>query len=258
MFLKLCKHELKCSYRSFLLLYIVLLLVSFIFNPNTRSTFTAFTMFLFVSVQIALFIMCIVTVVRNYHNTMFTRNSYLTHTLPVSESKLMLTKIVSAVFWSFLSLGVILLSVLIVVYRTSGFDMDLMNTELQLFMQRSNVQSFPVLLLVLYWILSIINTITLVYFSMNVTYTTHIQKYRVVTAFIIYVAISRFTALCIQVFGITNINLESLFSAPNIRVVSTQKELFIFFTIACIISITLTVVYFLASKYILEHKLEIE
>lgn len=34
MFWKLCKHELKCSYRSFLVLYAIVVAAALVMNPN--------------------------------------------------------------------------------------------------------------------------------------------------------------------------------------------------------------------------------
>ena len=37
MFWKLCKHELKCSYRGFLILYAITLLLAVMINPSIDS-----------------------------------------------------------------------------------------------------------------------------------------------------------------------------------------------------------------------------
>jgi len=40
MFWKLCKHELKCSYRSFLVLYAIVMVAALLMNPRNEGMIT--------------------------------------------------------------------------------------------------------------------------------------------------------------------------------------------------------------------------
>ena len=131
MFWKLCKHELKCSYRSFLVLYAIVVAAALVMNPNNDGMLTNLAAFVYVVMCTIMFIMCVVVVIKNYSNSMFSRNSYLTHTLPVTSTQLLLTKILSAVFWILVSLLVLFISMLIIGLRVTGFDFAMIGAGLQ-------------------------------------------------------------------------------------------------------------------------------
>ena len=39
----------------------------------------------YIIMSVVMFIMCVVVIIKNYSNSMFSRNSYLTHTLPAHK-----------------------------------------------------------------------------------------------------------------------------------------------------------------------------
>ena len=117
MFWKLCKHELKCSYRSFLVLYAIVMVAALLMNPRNEGMITNIAAIVYIIMSVVMFIMCVVVIIKNYSNSMFSRNSYLTHTLPVTSTQLLLTKILSAVFWIIVSVFVLFLSMLIIGLR---------------------------------------------------------------------------------------------------------------------------------------------
>lgn len=261
MFLKLCKHELKCSYRNFLFLYAILLIVSLCFNPNGNNMLSTFAMFLYIIIIIVLFVMCIVVIIRNYNNSMFSRNAYLTHTLPVSTTELLLTKILSAALWSVISIFVVFISFILMVLRINGFDFSVLADGMNEFFRLP--YSMDIAMFLLYSLFSLLNTVTLIYLVMNITHTTHIQRFRPAIAFALYLLIGWVVSFIINIvsdfFHLSNLAIFSLNAnliMANTNTIAINNTSYIL--IMLIISVVLTIIYFFASKYILDHKLEIE
>lgn len=265
MFLKLCKHELKCSYRSFLFLYAVLIVVALFLNPNGQSMFNNIAIIIYSIVLMVLFVMCIVVIIKNYNTSMFTRSAYLTHTLPVSTTALLLTKILSAIFWSIISTIVVLISILLISFRMTGFDIGYVQSMISDIIQSPNIWS--TLLMIVFLLFSLIEAITLIYLAINITHTTHIQRFRPAIAFLFFIMISWFvqlvTLLVNKAFFSTEFHfLLSASFDSNTAIINTihidGSELTKLLLIQICISIVWTVIYFFVSKYILDHKLEIE
>lgn len=172
MFWKLCKHELKCSYRSFLVLYAIVMVAALLMNPRNEGMITNIAAIVYIIMSVVMFIMCVVVIIKNYSNSMFSRNSYLTHTLPVTSTQLLLTKILSAVFWIIVSVFVLFLSMLIIGLRVSGFDFSAITETLQQFF--STVIAVDSLLYLFYMIVGTAESVALVYLVMNITHTTYV------------------------------------------------------------------------------------
>lgn len=143
MFWKLCKHELKCSYRSFLVLYAIVMVAALLMNPRNEGMITNIAAIVYIIMSVVMFIMCVVVIIKNYSNSMFSRNSYLTHTLPVTSTQLLLTKILSAVFWIIVSVFVLFLSMLIIGLRVSGFDFFSYYRDAAAILQHRDCSGFP-------------------------------------------------------------------------------------------------------------------
>ena len=257
MFWKLCKYELKCSYRNYLALYAVILVIAMLTNPNDGGILSGLATILYGILVVALFIMCFVMIIRNYNDSMFTRNSYLTHTLPVKSYQLLLTKILSAAFWILMSLFVTMLSAVVLGIRVIGFDFDII---VELFRTMGNtLTNIDSLTYLVYMFISTIEGVALIYFVMNVTHTTHIQRFRPLIAIVLYFVISWIVAflsgLLLSPSGIHANDVASLFLTTMAGYSEAQYS---GTWVLVVQSLVLSVAYFFASKYIIDHKLEIE
>ena len=260
MFWKLCKHELKCSYRSFLVLYAIVVAAALVMNPNNDGMLTNLAAFVYVVMCTIMFIMCVVVVIKNYSNSMFSRNSYLTHTLPVTSTQLLLTKILSAVFWILVSLLVLFISMLIIGLRVTGFDFAMIGAGLQeLF---STVFAIDTLLYLFYIIISAAESVALIYLVMNITHTTYVPRFRTAAAIVLYLLISwilsfLFNQVLLAPFHLASDDISSIMGQFFFGM---QVEYQFMAGVGVMIgkSLLLLTLFFSGSKYILDHKLEIE
>lgn len=260
MFWKLCKHELKCSYRSFLVLYAIVMVAALLMNPRNEGMITNIAAIVYIIMSVVMFIMCVVVIIKNYSNSMFSRNSYLTHTLPVTSTQLLLTKILSAVFWIIVSVFVLFLSMLIIGLRVSGFDFSAITETLQQFF--STVIAVDSLLYLFYMIVGTAESVALVYLVMNITHTTYVPRYRTAVAILLYILISWILSFVFDRILLAPFHLASDDFVGTIMgmFMGMQVEYQFMAGVGIMIvkSLLLLSLFFFGSKYILDHKLEIE
>ncbi len=127
---KLLKHELKATARWFLPLYLIAIVMSIV----TRITMplghidNAFFQFIpglitfaYVVVLLMVGAASVILMIFRFYKSMVTEEGYLTHTLPVSVGSLLWSKLLVAALWSFASIVVIILAIVILVFTPEGF-----------------------------------------------------------------------------------------------------------------------------------------
>lgn len=256
MFWKLCKFEWKCSYRSYMFLYAVLLISSLCMNfgkiidtNNTALNITVGIVMIVYGVSLtSLLIMAFVNVIRNYYQSMFKKNSYLTHTLPVPSWMLVLSKLLAGLFWILLSVCICFISVILIVLNVS---------EVHLFeifdaIARATVV-FPILDVLRFSfeiLISFAELVSLFYFVMTAANTKYVQRNRGVAAIFIFLVIS----IIEGVIGNFFMYHPSTFSL-QMNLITTIGTNSIF---SICITLFMTCVWFFGNVYLLDHKMEIE
>ena len=134
MLTKLLKYEFKATARTYGTIYFALLavagLLGFTFRVDDHITVTGSNAFdvlvsLYSLLVIALIIVTIVTVIQRFTKNLFGREGYLMHTLPVTETQLVASKIISSAVWLLCSALVGVVS--IVVMLCVGADLTKLN-----------------------------------------------------------------------------------------------------------------------------------
>lgn len=249
MFLNLCKYELKNSYRSFLFMYAVLLISSFFIMMRSDTAFASQLMiFIYVAAIIALVIMVFVSIIRNYRKSMFSRKAYLTHTLPVAEWKLLLSKVIISLFWILISFVVIGISAYLISYDSLKGVYDIFGDIVVKFFYQAN---YAYLLI---GCIQILQFILLVYFVITAVHTRFVPRFRsgvaLVSFFVIDYAISFITDFISSLF----LNTESTFVYEGLSYVYTSANVYVLIVVQVIVCALL----FTGSVYILKRRMEIE
>lgn len=97
--LKLLKYELIGSYRQYLLTFLIFLMGCIVLpflSSGLGQMLSAFFMIAIFGIAISI----LVNIVLAYNHSMFKRPGYLTLTLPVTSSQLLLSKVIGALIWS--------------------------------------------------------------------------------------------------------------------------------------------------------------
>lgn len=257
MFLKLWKYEIKCSYRNYLFAYAVMLLAALLFTESNEVMMTLasilFTIMIFVTV-----VMTFVMVIKTFQTSMFQRPGYLTLTLPVSSKKLLLVKILNSSLWFMLSYVVIFLATMTLAWRTGDIDVMMLIKAFGSAIGEIPMEGWLTLLSML---IGVVQTVTLLYLVMSVTHTNFIRRHRGLIAVILFFGISLLVSYInglifpdsVLDMGFTftmgvqsNSSLSSAIAADTAFYISMAEDA------------VLTVLYFFATSYILDHKLEIE
>jgi len=113
MLIKLIKHDIKSSYRDLFPLYMGLLLFAVIaaisVNPE-REWLSVVTILPFFALFIATTVILTLTIIKLFTNRLFSKEGYLTFTLPVTTLETFLSKIMTAVLWTLLTFLVYILA----------------------------------------------------------------------------------------------------------------------------------------------------
>lgn len=103
---KLLKYELKHSARYVMLIYAcagvvtALMLIAMLAKMTWLSVIGSLVLYM---VGIAAIFMTLVAVIRNFYETLYGRQGYLTFTLPVKSSRLLFSKVLVSFIWIILS-----------------------------------------------------------------------------------------------------------------------------------------------------------
>ena len=125
---QLLKYEFKATKRLYFGLYLALALLSVVLGVTFRQEHalahsTSFQnlqvilMFVYVSVILAIAVLCFVNTVQRFCRNLLGREGYLMHTLPVTETQLILSKLLTSMVWVLCSglVGVVCITVMVAV-----------------------------------------------------------------------------------------------------------------------------------------------
>lgn len=106
MLTKLLKYEFKATARTYGTIYLALLLVAGLlgFTFRVEDDFTVSRVFdvlfiLYDLLAVALVVVTVITVIQRFTKNLLGREGYLMHTLPVTESQLVASKLISSAVW---------------------------------------------------------------------------------------------------------------------------------------------------------------
>ena len=132
---KLLKHEFRATARTYGGLYLALLAVSVLFGASIRgwnstnsdaySTAVGLLSLAYTAVLIGTAVVTVMTIVRRFYSNLLGREGYLMHTLPVTETQLVTSKLISSTVWSLCSILAACLSFGILAVLMMS-DMDLL------------------------------------------------------------------------------------------------------------------------------------
>lgn len=125
---QLLKYEFKATKRLYFGLYLALALLSVVLGVTFRQEHalahsTSFQnlqvilMIVYVSVILAIAVLCFVNTIRRFYQNLLGREGYLMHTLPVTETQLILSKLLTSMVWVLCSglVGVVCITVMVAV-----------------------------------------------------------------------------------------------------------------------------------------------
>ncbi|MGO5051220.1 hypothetical protein ACTQ6A_01700 [Lachnospiraceae bacterium LCP25S3_G4] len=250
---KLIKHEFLATYRILLLLHGFMLLAAFIGRFFVNSFFNkhlpegAFVLFIISYIAI-ISIMAYGTflfIAARFYKSLFTDEGYLTFTLPVTNSQLLLSKTISGALWSLLDMIVMYLSVAITFatpYVLSKFNM--IQTELE-----AELQITVFKFIITMFTLSIVGCISgtlMLYVSVSIGQL--FTKHRLLGAVVTYFVIS----FIIQIIVTASMLLSGMI--PIGQEIAMGPYLSFTFNMSTISGIILAIISYVITYYVMNKK----
>ncbi len=198
MLIKSIKHDILATYRDFVALYLVLIVMA-VTAPLVLSTrmewLTALIIISITFVSIGIMVVTFISIVRLYARRLYSNEGYLTLTLPVSTIETLISKVITGLFWSVVTFVVFVVAFLLfslmfyVVFNTSQWD-DVLSVfsivqeiwqsgYIGLMAQNLLIQS-PLMLA------STAYSLTLLLFIVTLVHTSFIKKHRLPLGVLIY------------------------------------------------------------------------
>lgn len=254
----LLKYELKSTARTFIPLYIAIILVSIVngFSLNSEMfKMQGIATMLLGALFIALFVVTIVVIIQRFKKNLLEDEGYLMFTLPVSPKMLVLSKYIVSLIWVALSTLVAILSFnfIFIVIGEMSFS-DVYNVLIELINEYeiwSMILSILILIICAYSIF-IFN----IYLSLSLGQLPIFNKHRTIASFVSFIVMSTI---------ISNFQgyLNSLYIEPKIESVAIGQggtiafpTNILFFNV--VISLAIVICLFAAINYILKNKLNLE
>lgn len=250
--LKLLKYELIHSWRTFGVVYLAFLLVCFIIpftNPMySGNLLSNFLLFILIFLTIGISVSIIVSIAMTFNRSMFKRPGYLTLTLPVNTHQLLLSKLVANVLWIFISslvlfFGFFIMAILLGV--TAGEFVFTMSDFFDLLTIFEYVDWYQLFIFTISGLSTCIMSLLLIYLSITAAHTKFITRFKTGFSLIFYFVASYLFSSIFNFIENTFFNFTSQFWLNDL-----------YLTIG--VTIIFAVLYYFASYYIIEHKLEIE
>lgn len=260
MLIKLIKHDLKSTYRDLGAIYIGLvvsaLLVALSSNITTVQLFP-FVIIIMFALLVATGVILTITTLKLFTHRLYSSEGYLTLTLPVSTFETFLSKIITAILWSFATMAVIAFSLLISIGLVSWMHYDAIQeilvrydvwTRVNLpiilnFIGQLAALSFPQVLV------NMVYGYTLILFAVVVANTSYVSNHKLVVGILTYVVLNFiFTNLNANVLSDWLVQIEGFNYSINWLMYGLD---FIYFLI---ISVGL----FFGALWLNDHKLELQ
>lgn len=253
---KLLKYELKASARTFLPLYLALIVVSIVagISGNTNSVLAqGISGFVIGGLFISLFVATIMVIVQRFNKNLLQDEGYLMFTLPVSSKKLILSKSLSSCIYGILSFITAMIVIIIISASVGGLQIfkGLAEGVGYVFSHMTFGYLMDVVFILLAMLLGFLTFILIIYFVLSIGQLPVFNKHRklasFITFFVVYILLS-----ILQSFIPTEIfapqyltEVQHFYSNPNV-LISFGFE------------IVAVLAFFFGTSYILDNKLNLE
>lgn len=265
---KLIKHEFKAQIKIYGAMYLftfLLSVVNFVLHllgkrfPNVPviSGANAFALFLFVIMLAAIFIGTLIFSVLRFRSNLLKDEGYLMHTLPVKASAHVITKLLVPFVWYALDVVVALITIGI---SAGEFSMYGKIVDYLDFSELSGMGAYGIVVMIVLVIISTFSGLLQFYFSMAIGYTAYSSKD--LMSFVAYI-LTYFVNQIISVVALVIVFLakyrtlfvdETLIQADNLGAGFANTIL----TSTLVVSVIVTVAYYLLTVHFLENKLNLE
>jgi hypothetical protein len=255
---KLIKHEFKATARYFVPIFLVALILTpvtkLIIGVDIFKGFLSIIPGFFISAYafslIGIGVVTMVVIIMRFYKNLVSTEGYLMHTLPVTSSQHIISKLLVAFIWTIISVIVILLSLFVLFFFPK---FNLTGESISWMLQIKNdfgdqglvfLSQFVVLM-----VIGVLSKILFVYVSIAIGQV--ISRNKIIGAIVAGVVINIITQIITVIFLLPIVFVGANVNEPSIIVQWV-------FPISIIVTSIITVAYYLVTNYILKKKLNLE
>ncbi len=258
---KLLKHEFAATGRFLVPMYLLLLVIAFfdrlvlnfdIFH-GVLNVVPAFLTMAYVVSIIAIIVVTFVLLVMRFYRNLLGDEGYLMFTLPVRPDQLITTKLISSMIWTFLSILVVVISLMIAFSNpelmqkiAEGFR-ETMNELYRVFGGNATLLIIEFVLIVLFG-----GAMNILMVYLSIAFGQLFNGHRVLGSFLSYVGIYTVTQIVVSLI----IGVGSLYFREPLETIETVPQILL--PCAILVMAVISAVYYFFINYIFKRKLNLE
>lgn len=275
---KLFKQDIRATWRDFILLFLSMFLAAIILPALVTATQSKILMvistMLIFAIFVASFVISIACLFRLFNRNIYSKEGYLTMTLPVTASRLVLSKLLVGTGWIVLTglLGILFFFLAMNIYVSpvlTGISWSEFTDAIhKLFAttQGGGMVLF-LILLVLIMIASLISSIAQIYFCCTIGHLKMLKSFRVPAAVIAFFAISwlegeavNLIVWILDALHFTGNGFVVFQSGPNGSIIQTGSVLYTNLSMFASLILVLIpgVILYLGTVWMVNHRLELD
>lgn len=268
---KLIKYDIRSTWRDFAGVYMSILLgviiVPLLFNNIDNPIVTATARFIVTAIVIATIVIMIINLFRIFNTNVFSKEGYLTMTLPVTPQQVVISKLLVSTMWIILTgiVSIIGLTIFLSILNPLPY------ASLSLFFQKItsviDAQGYlAIAFIILTMVLSAVKEISKLFLACSIAHLKQLNRFRVPAGILSYFVFSWLETLVVQL--ISTIASALPYSAELVRQLNAisdagevQQFIGVFngvMAIGILYALLLTTVYSAGTVWILNHKLDLD
>lgn len=212
MLIKSIKHDLLATYRDFVALYLVLIVMAITAPLVLASRMEWLTVLIIISltfVSIGIMVVTFISIVRLYTRRLYSSEGYLTLTLPVSTTETLISKVITGLIWSVVTLVIFIVAFLLfsltfyLVFNNSQWeDVLAVFSIVNEIWQSGYVWEIgkTLLLQAPLMLTSTLYSLTLLLFIVTLVHTSFIKKHRLPLGVLIYYILGNLISMLMMLF----------------------------------------------------------
>ncbi|MEG0743284.1 MAG: hypothetical protein RR493_00755 [Erysipelotrichaceae bacterium] len=256
---KLMKFEFKSTYRSYLFLYSILLAVATMLSFRISEEYGKFDVMIIIIYTILITVISVFTfvnILKSYQNSMYGKNAYLTHTLPVTTNQLLVSKSIVAFVWILLSFGIVAISLLILFLPHLPNPLENIREAFEAVSNSPmyrNGYIVDALISLFFLVSSLFETIFLIYAIISFTHTKYVSRYRGFVGVTFYFGIS-----LLRSFLFSNVDQINPMMLSNVSIATTMVAERASNVVSILVNVGFACLYYFITKYLIDKKMEVE
>lgn len=248
--LKLIKYDMIQSFRTYILALLSFLglsvVMGFICRGDYILTNLSFVVMIYYLIASVLIVVMFVSIIYQFYKSMYSRNGYLTLTLPVSSVELVLSKVISTFIWFLIAFVFYIFSIEMLELISSGYSFSDIGNQARLLIESllniNNKADVEKMQTIISYIGMVIVNILKIFFIVTVVNSKYVRKHKVIVGAIIYCVMNGILSFIGSIFSIFMVSdsvvlttagavVNSYVNSANIFALIIQSILFFVLTV---------------------------